>query len=213
MPVLAFDMDGTITPPKQHIDAEMYKLLSRLCEQYTVWVVTGASRAACDEQLGYLVQQLDRIYCCSATEVWSRNRLLYSNKLWLPDGFADFLDSLASRGVTHSTRSGVLTLQFAETDDLDVARAHVSARIRKQFPSLQAHPAGRTSVDVIQRDAGKHTAIEDTTAPIWYWGDECDSGGNDSSIAERLEIGAGNRVFRVTSWQDTLHQLKEMFDV
>jgi HAD superfamily hydrolase (TIGR01484 family) len=213
MPVLAFDMDGTLTPPKQPIDSEMAKAISYLSDRYTVWIVTGASRDACDAQLGDLVQQIDRIYCCSATEAWEQRRLIYSEKIWIPDGFFEFVKQLEFQGVTHHAYNGMHTLHFPEQYAPDTARSHVVSRICSQFPTLQAHMAGRRSVDILQRDAGKHTVIDDVTSPIWYWGDECDPGGNDYSIAERLQIGAGNRVFRVSNWQDTLHQLKEMFDV
>ena len=211
MPVLAFDMDGTLTAPKQPIDPEMAKAISYLADRHTVWIITGASRKNCDEQLGSLVQTVDRIYCSSATEAWVGNRLILSEPIMLPDGFNEFVEKLEVLGITHSQRRGVVTLHF-DSDSL-LERDDVVEEIKMLFPSLQAHCAGRTSVDVLQRDAGKHKAIEGTCSNIWYWGDECHPEGNDWTIAEQLQIVAGNRVFAVKNWQDTLHQLKEIFNV
>lgn len=213
MPILAFDLDGTLTLPKQRIDPEMAKAISKLIEQYPVWIITGASRKDCDEQLGELVNQVDAIYCESGTEVWHKDKLIGFRTLRAPEGLADFLADLKYPEVDFRVHAGVLTLQFSDLTNLDEVRAEVASRIRARFPTLTAHLAGRKSVDVLERDAGKHLALEYVSVPVWYWGDECYPGGNDWSIASQLRLGYANRVYEVKNWQDTLHQLREFFDV
>jgi hypothetical protein len=212
MPILAFDMDGTVTPPKQPIDRSMSQALEQIMQTHEVWLVTGSTIDLAVSQLGSLLDLFSRVYTCAGNECWVGNQLVKQSPLVLPPQFSEAVSAhlnLVPGRVVHVSRTGLLSYRFEHPE----ARHSFAEAVNAQFPSVRATLAGRFSVDIVQHDAGKHTVLDDTTKPIWYWGDECSTGGNDASIAERLRIGAGNRVFATRNWQDTLHQLKETFDV
>ena len=217
MPILAFDMDGTITPPKKPIDRSMSQALESIMQTHEVWLVTGSNIDLAAGQLGYLLDLFSRVYVCAGNECWIGNQLIERFPLVLPTQFHEEVNKyLASvpglDRVVQVSRTGLLSYSF-ELCEHPEARHAFAAAINAQFVSVRATPAGRFSVDVLQHDAGKHRILDDTAKPIWYWGDECYPGGNDFSIAERLRIGSSNRVFKTSGWQDTLHLLKEIFDV
>ena len=217
MPILAFDMDGTITPPKKLIDRSMSRVLESLMQTHEVWLVTGSTRDLAAGQLGSLLGQFSRVYTCAGNECWIGNQLVKRFPLVLPAQFdevvSEYLTSVPGLDrVVQVSRTGLLSYSFELCEHPEARHAFAQA-VNSRFPSVRATVAGRYSVDVLQHDAGKHRILEDTAKPIWYWGDECYPGGNDFSIAERLSVVSSNRVFTTSGWQDTLHQLKEIFDV
>lgn len=59
--ILAFDVDGTITEPKQEIEP---KMLNRLLELSNIWIVTAGSEEACKRQLGpVLFNHAQHVFC------------------------------------------------------------------------------------------------------------------------------------------------------
>jgi HAD superfamily hydrolase (TIGR01484 family) len=54
---LAFDLDGTLTPSKSHLEADMAEVLGKLLKYLPIAVISGASKAQFEEQfLNYLKQ-------------------------------------------------------------------------------------------------------------------------------------------------------------
>jgi len=233
MTILAFDVDGTITDPRRPIEGIMLDLMLNLCSIYKVWLVTGSDEPKCREQIGSeLFNAVGRVYCCAGAERWSGTSLVSSNG-WNPPVqlIVDLFSAIDEIGYEHKTgkhveiRTGMVNLsipgrnasqdqrdQFTAWDQKTGTRRRIANELNRKYPQVHATLGGKTGVDITERGRGKHVIIADAQEPIWFWGDECRTGGNDCSLAESL-TRPGDRVFHTTGWQDTYHQLKEIMSV
>lgn len=70
---LLFDMDGTITDPRQHISQEVVESLRSLPPGIKLHLVTGSDMAKVEEQIPapLLLDLFDRVYSCNGTSVYN----------------------------------------------------------------------------------------------------------------------------------------------
>ena len=70
--------------------------------------------------------------------------------------------------------------------------------------------AGETGIDITPHMMGKEQIVKNFDAPkVIYFGDKTMPGGNDYSIAAKLER-EGGKVIQVNSWEDTYKCLQTM---
>jgi phosphomannomutase len=229
MTILAFDVDGTITEARRRIDSTMLDMLLALCDSRRVWIVTGSNESKCSEQIGTLFYTAERVYCCAGSELWTGGNKIKSTDWHPPVQLGlDLLAALEASGYDEQTghhlevRTGMINLsipgrnatqaqrdRFTAWDDKTKTRRRIADDINLRHPQVHATLGGKTGIDITKRGCGKHVILSDADESIWFWGDECRSGGNDYSLAESL-TRPGDRVFCTTGWQDTYHQLKEI---
>ena len=72
---LLFDMDGTITDPRQHITQEVVESLRSLPNGIKLHLVTGSDMVKVEEQIPtpVLLDLFDRVYACNGTSVYNCN--------------------------------------------------------------------------------------------------------------------------------------------
>jgi phosphomannomutase len=229
--ILAFDVDGTLTDARQPIDPKMLDAMLSLCETHEVWIVTGSDKPKCQEQLGPLWDAVARGYCCAGAELWIQDELIRA-KSWNPPVqlIIDLFSALHESGYTElcgkhvEVRTGMVNLSipgrqasvsqrdaFADWDQKTNTRKHIASQIKRLYPSLSTTLGGKTSIDITPAGWGKHVVLEDANQPVWFWGDECKPGGNDASLAEAIRSTSRGRVFETRNWQDTYHQISEVF--
>lgn len=233
MSILAFDVDGTLTDARQPIDPVMLRLMLGLCERETIWLVTGSDEPKCREQVGELFNAASRVYCCAGSEMWMGDtRVKYHQ--WNPPVqlVVDLMSALDDSGYETKTgrhleiRTGMINLsipgrnatqaqreQFTAWDEKTGVRRSIADQINRTYKQAHATLGGKTGVDVTERGRGKHVILVDADDDVWFWGDECRPGGNDYSLAQELWLKPKDRVFHTTGWQDTYHQLREIFDL
>jgi len=70
---LLFDMDGTLTDPRQPITEDMMEALRSVKPSIKKYLVTGSDIAKVEQQipLDFLLSCFDRLYCCNGTKVWN----------------------------------------------------------------------------------------------------------------------------------------------
>ncbi len=233
MSILAFDVDGTITDARRPIDPMMLDLMLHLCSIETVWLVTGSDEAKCREQVGELFNAADRVYCCAGAEKWFGPNLVTSTA-WNPPVqlIIDLFSALDESGYETKTgrhveiRTGMVNLsipgrnatqaqrdQFTAWDEKTGIRRRIADEINRKYPKVHATLGGKTGIDITERGRGKHVVLVDADDDVWFWGDECRVGGNDYSLAQELSLKPRDRVFHTTGWQDTYHQLREIFNI
>lgn len=231
MAILAFDVDGTLTDARKPIDPSILTVMLSLCETHKVWLVTGSDEPKCREQVGSLFTAVGRAYCCSGAELWVDGLKIKSND-WNPpvqliiDLFTalEYSEYPEQTGSHVEIRTGMVNLsipgrkatqaqrdQFTAWDEKTNYRRKVANQINLKYPNVHATIGGKTGIDVTERGRGKHTILADADDAVWFWGDECRNGGNDYTLAQQLELDRRNKVFHTTGWQDTYHQLRELF--
>lgn len=233
MPILAFDVDGTITGARQPIDDSILKVLHTLCDTHRVWLVTGSDEPKCRQQVGSLFDLVEAAFCCAGAEKWS-GRELVSAIDWAPPVqlLLDLLQALDDceydelTGAHFDVRTGMINLsipgrratqaqrdRFNEWDKKTQLRKRIAEEINYKHPQAHATLGGKTGIDITERGRGKHAVLKYADDDVWFWCDEGRSGGNDYSLVQELEQRKGSRVFHTTGWQDTYHQLKEVFNI
>ena len=75
MKALIFDMDGTLTEPRQPISNEMIEVLRKLPNSYKKYLVTGSDMAKVEEQIPveFLLTFFDKVFACNGTRVFNTN--------------------------------------------------------------------------------------------------------------------------------------------
>ena len=75
MKALIFDMDGTLTEPRQPISNEMIEVLRKLPNSYKKYLVTGSDMAKVEEQIPveFLLSFFDKVFACNGTRVFNTN--------------------------------------------------------------------------------------------------------------------------------------------
>lgn len=234
MTILAFDVDGTLTDPRKPIDQSMLNLMLKLVQTHRVWLVTGSDEPKCREQVGSLFLQAERVYCCAGAELWMNGiKTKYTD--WNPPVqlIIDLFSALEASDYPDKTgkhveiRTGMVNLsipgrnatqvqreQFTAWDEKTGVRRRIADEINRKYPKAHATLGGKTGIDITEKGRGKHTILVDTDDSVWFWGDECRAGGNDYSLAQELSVSSfsQDRIFHTTGWQDTYHQLRELFD-
>lgn len=233
MAILAFDVDGTITDARRPIDPKMLEVLLNLANREIVWLVTGSDEPKCREQVGPLFDAVERVYCCAGAELWIGSKLESYASWDIPVPLIeDLYSALKSSEYEEQTgahveiRTGMINLsipgrratqaqreRFTAWDEKTGTRRRIADEINRRYPNVHATLGGKTGIDVTERGRGKHVILEDSWFNMWFWGDECRPGGNDHSLAEALLLDNKNRVFHTRGWQDTYHQLREIFDL
>tara|TARA_Y100001973_G_scaffold96182_1_gene150576 strand:- start:346 stop:1137 length:792 start_codon:yes stop_codon:yes gene_type:complete len=57
--IVLFDMDGTLTPPREHLDYSLVETLSELCRHAEIGIVSGSDYDYIMQQCGFLTQKDD----------------------------------------------------------------------------------------------------------------------------------------------------------
>ena len=72
---LLFDMDGTLTDPRQPIDDDMLDVLKSIKPSIKKYLVTGSDMSKIEEQIpnSVLLRLFERVYSCNGTRVWNCN--------------------------------------------------------------------------------------------------------------------------------------------
>lgn len=72
---LLFDMDGTLTDPRQPITEDVLETLTKTGVGIKRYLVTGSDFAKVEEQMGNdnLLRLFERVYACNGTRVWNCN--------------------------------------------------------------------------------------------------------------------------------------------
>tara|TARA_R100001460_G_scaffold101528_2_gene145610 strand:+ start:2073 stop:2840 length:768 start_codon:yes stop_codon:yes gene_type:complete len=72
---LLFDMDGTLTDPRQLITPEVVSCLRQIPKSIKLHLVTGSDMAKIEEQIPFnlLLELFDTVYACNGTKVYNCN--------------------------------------------------------------------------------------------------------------------------------------------
>ena len=72
---LLFDMDGTLTDPRQPVTEDVLETLAKTAAGIKRYLVTGSDFVKVEEQMGNdnLLRLFERVYACNGTRVWNCN--------------------------------------------------------------------------------------------------------------------------------------------
>jgi len=237
-----FDVDGTLTPARLKISPEVSACLERLREKVSIATIGGSDLPKQKEQLGDdCLEKFDYNFAENGLIAYKAGKALpttcfsttlgednYKRLVNFILGYLSKLDIPVKRGTFIEYRMGMINVSpigrnaskeerdaFEAYDKDHKIRATMIEALTKEFPDLDLvySVGGQISFDVFHRGWDKtyclrHVADEGFTE-IHFFGDKTFPGGNDHEIFEDSRtIG-----HTVTSPEDTVKQLKELFDI
>ena len=227
-----FDVDGTLTPSRDHINLDFAIWFGDFCLMNEVYLVTGSDKAKTVEQVGLdIYNKCERVYQCSGSDVWDAETNILKSGWTLPELARTFLisceyESLFSlRTGNHiEQRSGMANFsvvgrnanaeqraKYVEYDTVKNERINIASAFNTMFPDLHATVGGETGIDIAPRGADKSQILRDFKEDdtIHFYGDAMFEGGNDLPLAYALKDFQLGFSHQVRDWKHTWEKLRE----
>jgi phosphomannomutase len=226
-----FDVDGTLTPSRQGMNADFQRWFLEFCYDNDVYLVTGSDHPKTIEQVGAsITENVVRCYNCNGNDVWEAGINVRTNEWTLPENAHEWLSvqltssifplrtglhfehrpgmvnySIVGRNATQEQRA-----MYVKWDKEQNERNEIAQEFNHCYPDLQATVGGETGIDIAPRDADKSQILEDFDADdfIVFFGDAMFEGGNDYPLALANYNGTN---YHVKDWKETWGILKNEY--
>ncbi len=220
-----FDVDGTLTPSRKQIDHSFWAFFLKFCCSNDVYLVTGSNREKTVEQLGLdICYRAKRVYNCSGSDVYERDKNVYRDDWELPKDVERFLeDELAYscfpiRNGNHiERRPGGINFsilgrdkdpmlgreEYIKWDKERLEREDIADRIRNHFPELNVQVGGQTGLDISNKDKSQILRDFSKGDDIHFFGDMIEKGQNDYPLAMGILDNMMGTVYNVKDWRET----------
>ena len=225
-----FDVDGTLTPSREKIDADFLIFFNSFVLANEVYLVTGSNREKTIEQITHLLYcNCKRVYNCAGNDVYEGDIRVYTNPWELPLEAREFLTEELHNS-TFAVRTGqhieerpgcvnfsivgrgankVERLVYSDWDEIKHERRDIAERFNKKFPELHAFVGGVTGIDISDKGSDKSQIIRDfMDGDVAFFGDRMDEHGNDRPLADKIIKNKLGQVIEVKGWQDTWSKLR-----
>ena len=230
--VYIFDVDGTLTPPRQKINKQFASFFVSFCEQKPVFLATGSDYKKVKEQITKdIISKVDGIFTCMGNELWVNDEKVYFKELKIPaevqlwltgqlyeskypkekcgnihfehrTGMLNF--SVVGRDISKDIRS-----EYSNWDKISKEREKIVKNFNKLFKhyNLEACIGGEISIDIQKTGSDKGQIFDYLSfyKTKVFFGDKCKPSGNDYSLYHKCEFK-----FSVDSWLHTSSILKNI---
>ena len=221
-----FDVDGTLTPSRCQIDPDFRAFMLKFSWENDVYLVTGSDRQKTLEQLGLdICYTAKRVYNCSGSDAYEKDKNVYRDNWELPrdvemhlNDELVFSDFPLRNGLHIEHRPGGVNFsilgrdkdpflgrdRYVQWDRQTNERQDIAERIRNQFPDLTVAVGGQTGIDIGPMGSDKSQILRDFSDDdeLHFYGDRCEEGGNDYSLAKVVEK-RGGMSYNVDTFKDT----------
>lgn len=230
--VYLFDVDGTLTHPRQEIDEEFADIfLSWIrAKKKKVYLVTGSDIAKIKQQIfPSFIDQCEGIFTCSGNVFYARGHKVYENELEIPDGLIENLEAYlvesewkSKQGAHIEFRSGMINFStvgrnasqnmreaYRHWDAIRAERQDIVVYLKDLHPTLEVVIGGEISVDIYLAGSNKGQVVEKLVdrhgkdTAIIFVGDKNIPGGNDWPLAQRLQGMENCEWYQVQSYEET----------
>jgi phosphomannomutase len=230
--VYLFDVDGTLTHPRQPIDEAFADIFLTWLhdKKKKAYLVTGSDLEKIEAQLfGAFLDQCAGVFTCSGNVFYVNNHLMYENKLELPSNFISDLElylensiwrrktgnhielrqGMVNFSVVGRNASPKLREAYSRWDTQIREREDIIEYIMGLYPELEVSIGGQISVDIYPRGHNKGMVVEKLQelhgkdVSMIFVGDRNLPGGNDWPLAQKLESLDNCKWFQVTCYEET----------
>ena len=222
-----FDVDGTLTPSRKKIEHEFWAPFLIFCRNNHVSLVTGSDREKTVEQLGLdICYTAKRVYNCSGSDVYEKNKNVYRDAWELPKQVEKFLeDELAyscfpiRNGLHIERRPGGVNFsilgrgkdtlngreEYVKWDKERLERVDIAERLKTQFPDLEVQVGGQTGLDLSPKGSNKSQILRDfdKTDDLHFFGDMMEEGQNDYPLAMAILDNMMGTCYNVSDYKET----------
>ncbi len=212
--IYLFDIDGTLTLPRQKISVDFEEFFYNWMKDKKVFFVTGSDLSKVKEQLSErILDRCNGIFCSMANELYINGELKYKNSLRIPEALYSWLEQYLEASEYHTktgkhfeNRSGMLNFSIVGRNATDqqredyfkwdlkkLERKSIADFINNKFgKDYEACIGGQISIDIQAKGKNKKQASkwirENIHETMHFFGDRCEAGGNDFDIVNDLSI-------------------------
>ena len=227
LPVFLFDVDGTLTDPRQPMTAKFKKLFKKLLKTHVVYLASGSDIEKIREQLPKrIINKCAGVFASSGNEFWIKEEVQYENVYIPSQGIVakleEFLEDSAYKGRTSNHiehRPGMINFSivgraadesqrehYAKWDKRHQERKKMAISLIAYYPEIDVKIGGEISIDIYPKGLDKSQAVEwirdnHEGSNIMFFGDRTDPEGNDFSVVEVMK--ENDIVHTVESCEDT----------
>ena len=225
--IYLFDVDGTLTKPRQPMSPSMARAFSDLIGDNLVYLVSGSDLKKLQEQVPTtILKNCSGVFSSSANQLNIGADLIYKNELEVPPELSEFFKTFLEKSC-YSTRTGAHVearpgmINFSvigrnasqeqrkaynEWDSKNQERKRAAILLMAKFHDLEATIGGEISVDIYPTGFDKRQSVEYLMQKhpdhrICFFGDRTEKHGNDYSVV--ISLRENDRVHAVTSHLQT----------
>jgi phosphomannomutase len=225
--IFLFDVDGTLTLPRQRMTQDFANLFRVLVKNNLVYLVSGSDLGKLREQVPEdILDACAGIFSSSANQFNIGSELIYENELEIDEELIEFLNnsiersqyktktgrhiehrpgminfSVVGRNASHDERQ-----EYYKWDKSELERKKVAVTLMAHFPGLVATIGGEISIDIYPRDLDKRQSVnylreQHPEKKICFFGDKTDKNGNDYSVV--ISLTENDNVHSVSNYLQT----------
>ena len=167
-----------------------------------------------------------RVYNCSGSDVYEKNKNVYRDDWELPKEVENFLmDELAyscfpiRNGLHIERRPGGINFsilgrgkepsvgraEYMKWDKERLEREDIAGRLRNAFPNLSVALGGQTGLDIGPLGSDKSQILRDFSGDdeLHFFGDRIEKGGNDHTLAMKIVENMMGVAYNVKDYTET----------
>lgn len=234
MKIYLFDIDGTLTEPRQKMsDNHVLAFLSWMTNK-NVYLVTGSDYPKVKEQLpDSVVRKCNGVFCSMANQFIQSSKIIYQKK-WEPtQSLTDDLNFLYKasefphKGKTIiEPRVGMINFSivgreasqqqrdiYSRWDKENKEREAIVKVLSNKYTNLDFKIGGQISIDIQPKGANKSQASKWLRekfkgCELYFFGDKITKNGNDYDIAEDIKENKDGKVFNISGPTETIEILQ-----
>ena len=228
--IYIFDIDGTLTQPRQRMDGAFADTFIAFCQRWPVYLASGSDYPKIAEQVPEdIIERVAGIFPCAGAEFWQGPLCRHADDHQFPQGLVALFQSLMITspyplrfGAHVEKRTGMLNVSvvgrsadhtqrkaYRAWDDQQGERAAIATVLAEAFPAYEYAVGGDISIDIFPKGANKSRILRSLdrlhpNAAYRFFGDRTAAGGNDRPLAEALWArGPKHQVFSVNDCDET----------
>ena len=235
MKIYLFDIDGTLTEPRQKMSSEnVLKFLSWITNK-NAYLVTGSDYPKVKEQLPYsVIRKCRGVFCSMANQFIQNDKIIYEKK-WNPSqSLTDDLNFLyKSSEFPHKgktiiePRTGMINFSivgreasqeqrdtYSRWDTVNKERETIVKILSNKYVWLDFKIGGQISIDIQPKGANKSQASKWLRkkfkgCELYFFGDKCSKSGNDYDIVKDIQDYGDGKTFEVSGPNDVMNILDD----
>lgn len=172
-----FDIDGTLTEPRQQIDNKYYGIFTNFIVNNTVCLVTGSDYKKAEEQLGgFILESVDGVFTCMGNEFRQGRKIRYSNNIEFDEILLNALENIRKNSNYPyekfdnyiEKREGMINFsvlgrnadqenrkKYNNWDKINKERKIIVDSLSRHYPNYDFVIGGEISIDIFQKNKDK----------------------------------------------------------
>jgi phosphomannomutase len=225
--IFLFDVDGTLTEPRQEMTQDFANLFRVLVGNNLVYLVSGSDLAKLKEQVPKdILDSCAGIFSSSANQLDISDELIYINELEVEEGLEEFLETFLQESAYEiktgnhiEHRPGMINFSvvgrnasptereaYFKWDKRKLERKKFAVMLMVMFPGMDAKIGGEISVDIYPSGYDKRQSVSylrehHPSKRICFFGDKTGPHGNDYSVV--ISLAEDDNVHSVLSYLET----------